>query len=75
MLQKKIELILERSGVFPIAADGEVFDPQTMIAMEKLNNPAHPDHIIVETVQKGYLLNNRVLRLAKVKVNSTEPAS
>ncbi len=72
MILKKIDRILEKSGVFPIATDGETFSPLTMVAMEKTNNPMYPNQVVLETIEKGYLLNNKVLRLAKVKVNSTD---
>lgn len=60
--------ILSNEGLEEIKSDGEVFDPnihQAVLAEE--SDSVESDHII-ETFQKGYKLNNRVIRPAMVKV-------
>lgn len=60
--------ILERFGVTPIAAEGEPFDPTKHEAvMEQTTDNCDPGHVVSE-LQKGYLLNDRLVRPAKVVV-------
>jgi GrpE len=66
---KKIDLSLERVGVFPIYSDNTRFDPTTMKAVETITDAARPDMIVIETVETGFLHNNHLLRPAKVIVN------
>ncbi len=72
MIVKKLERLMEKSGMFPVDSDGEIFDPSTMTAIEKTSDPRQPDQKVLETLEKGYLLQNKVLRFAKVKVNVTK---
>ncbi len=60
--------ILQRFGVSPICAVGERFDPTRHEAvMEQATGDCDPGHVVSE-LQKGYLLNDRLLRPAKVVV-------
>jgi molecular chaperone GrpE len=60
--------ILERFGIIPIAAEGEPFDPTKHEAvMEQPAGDYDPGHVVAE-LQKGYLLNDRLVRPAKVAV-------
>jgi len=60
--------ILQRFGVIPIAAEGEPFDPTKHEAvMEQATGDYDPGHVVAE-LQKGYLLNDRLVRPAKVVV-------
>jgi molecular chaperone GrpE len=60
---------LKNEGVEEIKAQGEEFNPHLMEAVEMVNGPKNK---VVEVVNKGYLLNDKVLRVAKVKVGSGE---
>jgi len=62
------ELLKER-GVRPIEAKDKTFDPHYHEALMQVENKDLPEHTIVEELQKGYLLNDRVIRTAKVKVS------
>lgn len=60
--------ILKNEGLEEIPSDGEAFDPnvhQAVLAED--SDEVDSDHII-ETFQKGYKLNNKVIRPAMVKV-------
>jgi molecular chaperone GrpE len=57
--------VLASEDVEEIKALGKKFDPETMDAAEIVPGPKNQ---VVEVVLKGYLLNDRVLRPAKVKV-------
>jgi molecular chaperone GrpE len=61
--------ILKEQGVKPIEAQGKLFDPHFHEALMQVENKELPEHTIVEELQKGYLLNDRVIRTSKVKVS------
>jgi molecular chaperone GrpE len=63
---------LERIGVRPFSAVGEVFDPQRHEAVARVERADVADHTVVDEVQRGYLFNDRVLRPARVVV-AVEP--
>lgn len=65
---------LEQFGVAPITALGEPFDPNRHEAMGQMESTEHPPNIIVKEMQRGYLLNDRLLRPAMVMV-AREPAT
>ena len=47
---------------------GQTFDPQYHEAMSMVPNPAMPSNSVMDVLQKGYTLNNRLLRPAMVVV-------
>jgi molecular chaperone GrpE len=61
--------MLKEYGLRPIEAGGKPFDPHYHEALMQVENKDLPEHTIVEELQKGYLLNDRVIRTAKVKVS------
>jgi len=61
--------MLKEYGVKPIEAQGKLFDPHYHEALMQIENKDLPEHTIVEELQKGYFLNDRVIRTAKVKVS------
>lgn len=61
--------MLKESGVRPIEAKGKLFDPHMHEALMQVEDDNLPEHSIVEELQKGYLLNDRVIRTTKVKVS------
>ena len=52
----------------PIAAKGEPFDPHYHEAIEMVDTTDAPDHQVIEELQRGYKLKDRLLRPAMVKV-------
>jgi molecular chaperone GrpE len=60
--------LLKDHGVKPVEALGKIFDPHYHEALMQAQNRDLPEHTIVEELQKGYLLDDRVIRTAKVKV-------
>lgn len=69
MIVRQFWSILQSEGVAEIKAQGQPFDPQTMDCVELVKGPKNR---VVEVVLKGYTLNGRVLRPAKVKVGKGE---
>lgn len=76
---KGVELIyvrlldtLKKLGVDPIEADGQSFDPNLHHAIEMVKTNEVPDHMVLQTYQKGYLYKGKLLRPSVVKV-AVEP--
>jgi len=61
--------MLKEHGVKPIEAEGKIFDPHYHEALMQVENKDLSEHTIIEVLQKGYLIHERVLRTAKVKVS------
>ena len=69
MIEKQMVSILERNwGLKRFSANGEPFDPERHEAIAVEETEEHEAEIVLEDYQKGYLLHDRVLRPAKVKV-------
>ncbi|WP_315925137.1 nucleotide exchange factor GrpE [Mesorhizobium sp. SP-1A] len=64
---------LERHGVKKLAPEGEKFDPNFHQAMFEVPNPDVPDQTVVQVVQPGYSIGERVLRPAMVGVSKGGP--
>ena len=71
LVRRLLNVLLERAGVQEIHALGETFNPEFHEAISVVESGDHPDDTIVEEVQKGYLLNGRVLRPSVVKVSQS----
>jgi len=67
MLRKKLLSVLEKHGLVAIDAAGKRFDPlfHEALASEK----GGENGVILEEIQKGYMLNGKVLRTSKVKIS------
>jgi len=68
LISKQLEDALTKLGLRPIPAKGAAFDPRYHEAIEMVETTAAPDHQIVEELQRGYKLKDRLLRPAMVKV-------
>ena len=64
---------LERHGVKKLAPEGEKFDPNFHQAMFEVPNPDVPANTVVQVVQPGYSIGDRVLRPAMVGVAKGGP--
>ena len=58
--------VLSKFGVESIEPQGEPFDPQVHEAMAMVPNPELDPNTVMEVMQKGYLLNGRLVRPAMV---------
>lgn len=63
--------VLARQGVEQIDPHGEPFDPQRHEAMAMVPNPNMEGNSVMDVMQRGYLLNGRLVRAAKVVVSKT----
>jgi len=68
MIYRQFLNVLGQNGLKPIEAVGKQFDPVYHEAFEQVETDEWPDGSVIEEVRKGYLLNERVLRPALVKV-------
>jgi molecular chaperone GrpE len=66
---------LEKNGVHQFTPKGEKFDPNVHQAMFEVPNVSVPAGSIVEVVQPGYMIGERVLRPAMVGVSKGGPRS
>ncbi len=66
---------LERFGVLPVAAVGETFNPDRHEAMGQLESSDQPPNTVVKEMQKGYTLNDRLLRPALVMIAKAPTAA
>ncbi|MGG0413044.1 nucleotide exchange factor GrpE [Peribacillus simplex] len=69
MVYKAITDALTKEGIEPISSVGEEFDPRLHQAVMQVQDENFGSNIVVEEFQKGYLLKDRVIRPAMVKVN------
>jgi len=65
---RQIKQILREYGVVPIEAIGHQFDPEKHEAVSKVSKLGTASGCVVEVLQTGYVLEDRVIRPAKVKV-------
>lgn len=68
MVMAHIYEMLKKNGVKPIEAIGKKFDPHCHEVLMQEPSPAHEDGTVLEELQKGYAMGDRVIRTAKVKV-------
>ena len=64
----------ERAGLTEIDPTGQPFDPGQHEAMAMQSSAEHPPHTVLQVVQRGWLLNGRLLRPARVIVSTASPA-
>ena len=60
--------VLAEEGLLPVASDGQPFDPNVHDAVMGQPSEEHEEGTIIQTFQRGYLLNGKPIRPAKVVV-------
>jgi molecular chaperone GrpE len=60
--------VLGDEGLLPVASDGQEFDPNVHEAVMGQVSDEHEEGTIIQTFQRGYLLNGKPIRTAKVVV-------
>jgi len=68
LIYKQLLDALSKLGLRPIPAKGELFDPHLHEAIEMVETTEAKDHQILEELQRGYKLKDRLLRPAMVRV-------
>lgn len=64
---------LERHGVHKVEPKGQKFDPNFHQAMYEVPNPDLPNNTVIDVVQPGYVIGDRMLRPAMVGVSKGGP--
>ena len=73
LTERDLGKTLERHGVKPVEPEGQKFDPNRHQAMFEVPNPDVPAGTVVQVVQAGYVIGERVLRPALVGVAKGGP--
>jgi len=63
---------LEKSGVKQVNPEGETFNPEFHQAISMVPSPEHEPNTVIQVFQKGYNLNDRLLRPAMVIVSQSQ---
>lgn len=71
-LRQQLTSLLAQNGLQALKSKGEKFDPCLHDCLLQENCEGEADGVVLEEIQKGYLLKGRLLRPTKVKINSTE---
>ena len=75
MILSHVYELLKKNNVHPIEAKGKIFDPHFHEALMQVENNQLPENTIVEELQKGYMLGDRVIRTTKAKVSKKKDSS
>lgn len=75
MTEREMQRLLAKHGVKPIEAEGQKFDPHRHQAMFEVPDPTRPEGTVVQVVQAGFAIGDRVLRPAMVGVAKGAPAA
>lgn len=68
LINKQLHDVLTKLGLRPIPAKGEPFDPHLHQAVEMVDTTEVEDHHVLDELQRGYKLKDRLLRPAMVRV-------
>lgn len=69
MIYRQLSQVLEQEGLTPLQTVGQPFDPELHQAVMQVESEEYGEGIVVEEVQKGYRLKDKVIRPAMVKVS------
>ncbi|HEX5410948.1 MAG TPA: nucleotide exchange factor GrpE [Terriglobia bacterium] len=68
LIHRELLEVLKRAGLTPVESEGAAFDPHVHQAVETVETDKFNDQEVVEELQRGYKLKQRLLRPAIVKV-------
>ena len=68
LVQREFYAVLAQHEVYAIDAEGSEFDPSLHEAMAHVQNDSVPPNTVIEVLQTGYRLRDRLLRPARVVV-------
>jgi molecular chaperone GrpE len=73
MVARQLEDILVRNSVQPIEALGQPFDPNLHEALGQMPSTDYPAMTVMQELERGYTLHDRVVRPSKVMISSGPP--
>ena len=68
LVYRKLSAILEAEGVVAMGTEGQLFDPNLHEAISQEDNDHYESGQIIEVIKQGYLIGERVLRPALVRI-------
>lgn len=68
LINRQMHDVLAKLGVTPIESEGQPFDPRFHQAVQMVDTEDAPDHQVLEELQRGYKIKDRLLRPAMVRV-------
>ena len=69
LIQNQLEDLLRRRGLEKMdVQEGQLFDPGTHEAVMMMDGPPEKEGLVAEEIEKGYVLNGKIVRPAKVKI-------
>ncbi|MFH1695034.1 MAG: nucleotide exchange factor GrpE [Candidatus Micrarchaeota archaeon] len=68
-IKKQLTEVLKKNGLKEINSKGKKFDPEIHDCLMQEHNEKKEDYEVLEELQKGYFLKDKVLRHSKVKIN------
>lgn len=69
MIREQILALMEKNGVTPIEAVNKPFDPNFHDALLEVEDDSLPDKTVVDELEKGYMIHERLLRPTRVRVS------
>lgn len=66
--REQLLAVLEREGLVPVSSDGQSFDPTFHEAVMGQPSDEHEEDTVIQTLERGYVLNGKPIRPAKVIV-------
>ena len=69
MIYRQFWAVLKEEGVEEISCTGENFDPHIHEAVMQVDSPEHDENVVVDELQKGYRLKEKILRCSMVTVS------
>jgi molecular chaperone GrpE len=69
MIYRQLFQLLEQEGLKPMETVGQPFNPEFHEAVMRVESDEHEEGTVVEELQRGYILKDRVIRPAMVKVS------
>ncbi len=73
MTERETYRLLHKHGVEPIDADGQKFDPHKHQAVFEIPDPSVPEGTILQVMQAGFAIGDRILRPSMVGVSKGGP--
>jgi molecular chaperone GrpE len=73
LTDRELNSVFERNGIRRVDPSGERFDPNLHQAMMEIDDPSKPSGTVVQVLQTGYVIRDRLLRPAMVAVSKGGP--
>jgi molecular chaperone GrpE len=69
IIHRQFREALNMLGLKEFSGMGEVFDPSRHEAVATIETDDQPEHVVIEEISKGYMVDNQVVKPAKVCVS------